>query len=1675
MTDPMKRVWLGMSASRWALPAAVCGLGLGILVALAADDDNDGMDDAFEGFFGLNTATNDSALDPDTDALDNFSESLLWTDPFWPDTDRDGFADGSDSNPVSRACIPWGDPFFTGTNGEVFYTWPAWLVSAFKSGGDWDTNLPGWHVPAAETNPAGLAIELDRAFLTNDLRFKVGLAGGSGSSLYLDLYDTNGLVVVTNALDNLLSGTGTGTVRIFSIPLEAYSSAVGLWLRRGTGEVTVSENFLYVDLDGDGLDADQEAQLGSSDTATDTDGDGFSDYAEVQAGTDLLDAANHPPTLPAVAHGLGATNITFTTAMLQGMVTTTGCAPTTVFCYWGHVNGGTNAAAWSNSMNLGIKPEGGVSGNVTGLLHDTTYRYRYAATNAAGVGWATSTVVFATAGCPFKMPVSFNGYTRSESLTNFPVMVIFSNNVGGSGFNYGQMASPDGCDLRFTTSDEATNVNYEIERWTTNGVSIVWVQVPLLTNNASIRASWGDPDLASAPATCTTNGATWDSSFKAVWHLGETVTDEATGVTNHFDSTTNRNNGVQYGNDDVTGKIGKGQEFDGSGTADYITFPGITWTPTRFSVSFWIQPDTTLNYNQQVGASAAWGCFMFHTTSAGALYVGTGASDSTGRFSPSQLPSGTMATGVWQQFTFTFDNGAATIYRNGAKLAAKSLSMSSAWTGGFKLSNSLDGMLDECRIDAVARSSNWVWACWMNQASNAMFSSYGTAEHDQQNEMPTIDQTAAAMPSAVTGTSAVLTVLGADRGGEENLVYTWATNGTSPAAVAYVVNGNNAAKTTIVTFSKAGDYSFRVTVQDEEGMTTSSVVGVTVSQALSCLSVSPLSCVVTNMYTQQFSAWGADQFGDAMSADPTWSASGGGVINGSGRFTAISTGGTYTVSANAGGNGTTAYVTVVSTATGPDTDCDGLADEVESGTGVYVDSTDTGTSSTNWDSDLDGIGDGAEVRIWHTDPLNAASHPPTLATIANGSGATNISSDTVTLPGVLTDTGCATTTVFCYWGLLDGGTNAAAWSNSVNLGLRSEGVLSCCVTGLTRSTTYRYRYCATNVAGVSWATSSVIFATADCPYKMPISFSGYTRDEALTNFPVMVIFSNNVDDSGFDYGQLSSPQGYDLWFTNSDETSSLNYEVERWNTNGVSIVWVQVPLLTNNASIWAYWRAPNLTSAPAACTTNGSTWDASFKAVWHLGEAVADEESGGTNHFDSTTNRYNGTQYGNDDVDGRIARAQEFDGVGTADYVMFPGLTWTPTRFSVSFWIKPDTTLNYNQGLGAAAEWSRFYFHTTMTGQLYVGIGAAADETGRFWAGELPSGTMATGVWQQFTFTFDNGVAAFYKGGTRLAAKTLPMPIAWTGGFKLSNSLDGMLDECRIDAVARSSNWVWACWMNQASNGTFSSHGVAQNVEPKHGPSIVTDAVAIPGTVTGTSTVLAVLGGDEWGEETLTYTWTTNGAIPAPVTFDVNGDNAAKTTTVTFAKAGLYGFRTTILNWDGMTTASVVGVTVAQTLSTLNVSPSYCVVTNIFSRQFAVNGADQFGDAMDADPTWSVNGGGMIDGNGRFTAISTGGAYTVSATCGGVCATACVVVVSTDSGPDADLDGLSDDVETGTGVYSGAFDSGTSSTNWDSDLDGIGDGAEVKLWRTDPHSSDTNPPTIWITLPTNNSVRVWLP
>lgn len=186
------------------------------------------------------------------------------------------------------------------------------------------------------------------------------------------------------------------------------------------------------------------------------------------------------------------------------------------------------------------------------------------------------------------------------------------------------------------------------------------------------------------------------------------------------------------------------------------------------------------------------------------------------------------------------------------------------------------------------------------------------------NAPPTVATAATAAPNIVTtGTTTTLNVLGANDGGEDSLVYTWAATGTPPAAVSFSGNGTNGGKTSTATFNKTGNYTFQCTIKDAGNLTVvSNSVAVTVNRAETAdVVLVPNAATINIAGIQQFTVGRRDQFGNVLEDQIPyiWSLSDStsGSISPTGLFRAnLTTGGPYTVSATGGGKTFSATITV---------------------------------------------------------------------------------------------------------------------------------------------------------------------------------------------------------------------------------------------------------------------------------------------------------------------------------------------------------------------------------------------------------------------------------------------------------------------------------------------------------------------------------------------------------------------------------------------------------------------------------------------------------------------------------------------------------------------------------------------------------------------------------------------
>jgi hypothetical protein len=320
-------------------------------------------------------------------------------------------------------------------------------------------------------------------------------------------------------------------------------------------------------------------------------------------------------------------------------------------------------------------------------------------------------------------------------------------------------------------------------------------------------------------------------------------------------------------------------------------------------------------------------------------------------------------------------------------------------------------------------------------------------------------------------------------------------------------------------------------------------------------------------------------------------------------------------------------------------------------------------------------------------------------------------------------------------------------------------------------------------------------------YSSTITFPGYNRAEALTNFPLLVVLGTNVP--GFSYTQFYAVNAGDLRFTTTNGVTTFNHEVDTWNPTGESRVWVQVPLLTSNTAILASWGNTVLTNPPAG-TTNGATWSAGYVGVWHLSD---------TNALDSTAGTHNASLNTAAVAGGLVANAASYNGVSQVTQIPWQSDFYLPGNFEVQGWFK----------LAAADKPAVNNFRTLTSREITADFNnrnwwIAIRSDGKLWWKSSPdidvtnSTDLANGAWHHFAAVHDGAAARLYVDGLLAAtdgtpglASTPVAPVLFGNEDGTARYHKGLLDEMRISNVPRSSNWVWADYQNIASNSAFSS------------------------------------------------------------------------------------------------------------------------------------------------------------------------------------------------------------------------------------------------------------------------------
>ena len=297
--------------------------------------------------------------------------------------------------------------------------------------------------------------------------------------------------------------------------------------------------------------------------------------------------------------------------------------------------------------------------------------------------------------------------------------------------------------------------------------------------------------------------------------------------------------------------------------------------------------------------------------------------------------------------------------------------------------------------------------------------------------------------------------------------------------------------------------------------------------------------------------------------------------------------------------------------------------------------------------------------------------------------------------------------------------------------------------------------------------------------------AGYAADKpALAGFPVLVRISDNTP-AGFAYDQLHSPStGADLAFVDMDG-NGLPFEIDTWDTNGTSLIWVRLPSMENGTQFAMCWGSE--TSGKTVCSDN--PFDG-YKGVWHMNSASPADASGSGN---------GGTAGGSAAVAaGKVGSAVSLP--NKSDYIACGQNLPNSDLFS-GFTVEGWANLANTSGNHALFGKNVFMSVRANGTSVQITTPGIKDHT------NISAG-LSAGTWFHWAMTFvpgSNGLK-FYVNGANVNTQNASnlgnqnqSGEMWLGRNQWGNdqNFQGFLDEMRLSAGIKSADWIAADYATQ--------------------------------------------------------------------------------------------------------------------------------------------------------------------------------------------------------------------------------------------------------------------------------------
>ncbi len=308
-------------------------------------------------------------------------------------------------------------------------------------------------------------------------------------------------------------------------------------------------------------------------------------------------------------------------------------------------------------------------------------------------------------------------------------------------------------------------------------------------------------------------------------------------------------------------------------------------------------------------------------------------------------------------------------------------------------------------------------------------------------------------------------------------------------------------------------------------------------------------------------------------------------------------------------------------------------------------------------------------------------------------------------------------------------------------------------------------------------------------------------------------------------GKVINDNGYDIFFTDDDGTTLLNYEREKYaSTTGEIVYWIKTDISsTTDKTIYMYYGGGSSSDQSNAT----GVWDDNYVMVQHLQETpdnTADQIK------DSTSNANDGqtvTMASDDQVAGQIDGSLDFD--GDNDYVNTKTvLDDMASELTIELWFRPTYIWDSSQTVNDYLFTKR---NDASGNNRIAGNLSESSGTFDFWGtvnGTFFSSNSTKTSWAADTFHYvtllinSSGAHIYVNGNYENTDASISSPpadgtslnfqigqVVWLPG---DYNFNGIIDEVRISDTARSAGWIETEYNNQSDIDSFMTIGAAAEI-----------------------------------------------------------------------------------------------------------------------------------------------------------------------------------------------------------------------------------------------------------------------